>query len=73
MKVNKDGTVTLTKQEVDWLNDNFQGGSHMVREIKNRYEIIDNEGDACGWGVLDNNSQASTHRKFMDDFTSLSD
>lgn len=68
---NNDGSVTLTKQEVDWLNDNFQGGKHMVKIDFGRYTIIDNEGDACGWGG--HKEDYEVHRQFMDDFTELSD
>jgi hypothetical protein len=68
---NDDGTVTLTQQEIDWLNENFQGGKHSFRKTNNRYQIIDNEGDACGWGIYDE-KLVRKHIKFMDEFTELS-
>lgn len=71
MIIHNDGSVTLTKQEVDWLNDNFQGGTHIIVAKSNGYEIIDNECDTCGWGRNINDSEM--HRKFMDDFTKQSD
>ena len=72
----EDASVTLTKEEVDWINENFQGGTHIYQINENsRYIIIDNEGDVCGWGNVDNTdlNKISRHRQFMDDFTSLSD
>lgn len=69
---NADGTVTLTQQEIDWLNENFQGGKHSFRKTFNDYyQIIDNEGDACGWGIYDEKI-VREHIKFMDEFTNLS-
>jgi hypothetical protein len=70
----EDGSVTLTKEEVDWLNDNFQGGEHRVCPSASgyRYVIVDNEHDECGWGILKGDN-ATRHKIFMDQFTELSE
>lgn len=73
MEIHSNGSVTLTSEEVRWLNENFQGGTHVIRPgPSGGYTIADNECDECGWGNDPHDSDfAKRHRAFMDAFTDL--